>query len=311
MATNTTVTSNYVGKKAGEIIGQAFKEGDSLSKKLVTMLPNVGFKLNLRKIAYTDGTTAYACGHTPAGAISLTEKVLQPIKLKNDISVCKEDFRATWSEELLGASASNPNAPSDIMEAIQLEVLKSTAERTDNLIWNGDGNNSDEWDGFITLWGSDGDVIKAGNGLTSQVTAVTKANVDDCFDVATGAIPYAMRRQNLKMVVSPDVFDKYMKYLIENGASAGFGGNANTQAVYGRYVVESCNGLPDNTICIYDPKNLVFGTGLLADHNELSLVDEDTIPLMTGLIRGKMVYSGGCQYYNGEDIVWYLTTASN
>ena len=92
----------------------------------------------MRRIRYTDGTTAYACGHTPAGAITLNERTIEPVKLKNDLSVCKEDFRATWSEDLEGASASNPNAPSDIMEAIQMEVLSATAEATDDKIWNGD-----------------------------------------------------------------------------------------------------------------------------------------------------------------------------
>lgn len=309
MPTTTTVSSNYAGKVAGEIIGAAFKEGDTLSKGLITVAQNVNFKMNLRKIAYTDGTTAYSCGHTPAGAITLSEKVITPVKLKNDFDVCKEDFRQTWSEDLLGGSASNPNAPSDIMEAIQMEVLGDTAERTDNIIWNGLAANADEWSGFIEQFTADGDVIKHGNGLTSLGAAITKANVDDAFDAATAAIPYAMRRRSLTMIVSPDVADAYTKFLIENGAANGLGGNANTGLVYGRYNVEVCNGLPDNTIVIYEKKNLIFATGLLGDHNQISLVDEDSIGLLTGQVRGKMVYNGGCGYYNGGEIVWYLSTA--
>ena len=115
---------------------------------------------------------------------------------------------------------------------------------------------------------------------------------------------------NLLIVVGPDVADAYTKYLIENGSANGLGGNANTALVYGRYTIEVCNGLPDNTILIYEPKNLNFGTGLLADHNTFALVDEDEIGLLTGQVRGKMVYNGGCQYYNGEDIVWYLSTTT-
>jgi hypothetical protein len=308
MATTVTVNSNYAGKEAGVIIGAAFKEADSIKNGLVTMFPNVGSKLNMRKISYTDGTTAYSCGHTPAGAIVLSEKILDPVKCKNDLSVCKEDFRATWSEDSMGASAHNENAPADIMEAIQVEVLGSTGERVDDLIWNGDSGNAGEWDGFITLWDADASVIKANNGITPIGAAITKANVDDEFDKVTAAIPYALRRKDLKFVVSPDVADAYTKYLIENGAANGLGGNANTNLVYGRYTIEVCNGLPDNTIVIYEKKNLVFGTGLEADFNEMKLVDEDEIGLLTGLVRGKMVYSGGCQYYNSAEIIWYLST---
>src|SRR5690606_8403102 len=107
----TTVSSNYAGKVAGAIIGKAFKEEDTLRLRLVTIAENVNFKLNLRKIKYTDGTVKYTCGHNPAGTIVLNEKVIQPVKFKNDFDVCKEDFRQTWSEDLIGASASNPNAP--------------------------------------------------------------------------------------------------------------------------------------------------------------------------------------------------------
>ena len=310
MATTTTVSSNYAGKVAGQIIGASFKEADTVARGLVTFAQNVNYKMNLRKIAYTDGTTAYSCGHTPAGAITLSEKVIEPVKLKNDFDVCKEDFRQTWSEDLEGASASNPNAPRDIMEAIQMEVLKSTAQRTDNLIWNGDDTNSDEWDGFITLFAADGSVVKANNGIVPTGVAITKANVDDEFDKVTAAIPYALRRKDLIFLVSPDVADAYSKFLIENGAANGLGGNANTGMVYGRYSVQVCNGLADNTIVIYETQNLVFATGLLGDHNQLALVDEDEIGLLTGQVRGKMVYNGGCGYYNSEDIVWYLSTTT-
>jgi hypothetical protein len=53
-----------------------------------------------------------------------------------------------------------------------------------------------------------------------------------------------------------------------------------------------------------------MGTGLEADFNQISLVDEDEIGLLTGQVRGKMVYSGGVNYYNSEDIVWYLSTTT-
>ena len=57
-------------------------------------------------------------------------------------------------------------------------------------------------------------------------------------------------------------------------------------------------------IVIAEPKNLIFGTGLLADHNRVELKDEDEIGLQTGLVRGTMVYNAGVSYYNGAEIVW-------
>ena len=62
------------------------------------------------------------------------------------------------------------------------------------------------------------------------------------------------------------------------------------------------------TIVIFEPRNIVFTTGLLGDHNQVSLVDEDEIGLLTGQVRGKMVYNAGVGYYNSDEIVWLLTT---
>ena len=308
MPTSITSTSNYVGKAAGAIIGASFKEADTISRGLISTLENVNYQEHLRRIRYTDGTVAYSCGFTPAGAVVLNERTIAPVKLKNDLQVCKETFRNQWGDGMMGPSAHNRNLGSDIGGAIATEVLSSTAERTDSLIWTGDSTNTNEWDGFITLFGADASVIKAGSGITSSSAAVTKSNVDTEFDKATAAIPYALRRKDLIMAVGPDVADAYTKYLIENGAANGLGGNANTGLVYGRYSINVVNGLPDNTIVIYERKNLVFATGLLGDHNTFAVVDEDEIGLLTGQVRMKMVYNGGVNYYNSEDIVWYLTT---
>lgn len=304
MATTTTVTSNYNGKAAGAIIGQAFKEIDTISKGIVTIAEDVNFKLALRKIQYTNGTTAYSCGFTPAGAMVLNENTLEPKKFKNDLDVCKEDFRATWSDGIMGANASNPNAPSDIMEAIQMEVLGAMAEKLETDIWQGSDANADEFDGFITLWSADADIIKGGNGLTNPSAVVSESNVLDAYlKPALNAVPYALRRKELVVAVSPDVAQMYAFKLATAGVTNGLG-NTDFALSIGRYAIEVVNGLPDNTVAVFERKNLVFGTGLLADYNTFTLVDEDEIGLLTGKVRGKVVYAAGVGYYNPSEIVW-------
>lgn len=309
MATTTTISSNYEGKVAGSIIGASFKQADTLRLGLLTIAQNVNFKMNLRKLRYTDGTTDYSCGHTPAGAIVLSEKVIQPKKVKNDFDICKEDFRQTWSEDLEGASASNPNAPSDIMEAIQLELLSSQAEKVDDEIWSGvNATDGQIGDGLLVQWAADANVIKVGNGITSVAAATTEANVEAHLKTALAAVPTSIRRKQLTVAVSPDVFQAYSFYLISKGI-ANDGTADEKQVKFGKYMLTEVNGLPDNTIAIFEKKNVVFATGLTGDHNEISLVDEDSIGLLTGQVRGKMVYNGGVGYYNSEEIVWFLTTA--
>ena len=298
MATETNVGSNYAGKEAGEIIGKAFKEADTLAKGFVTPFQNVNYDLSLRKIELTGGKREYTCGYSPAGSITLSEKKLTPKKFKDDFSVCKEDFRAQWSEETMGASAHNDNAPKDIMDAIIVEKLAQTAEELDYNIWNGDGTNASEFDGFLKLFLADADV------LDQDIDAVTEGNVEAQIKLAIAKIPVSLRRKTVKVGVSANVAQAYSFFLISKGISNGLGGDANTTLRIGKYELVEINGLPDNTIVIAEPKNLIFGTGLVADHNEVVLRDEDEIGLLTGLIRGTMVYNAGVQYYNGEEIVW-------
>ena len=301
MPTTTTVSSNYAGRAAGEIIGQAFKAADAIQKGLITVAEDVPFKLNLRKIQYTNGTTAYTCGFAPAGAITLNEKVLEPLKFKNDFDVCKEDFRSTWSTEIMGASAANPNAPTDIMEAIQVEVLAAMSEKLGRDIWQGDDTNTDEFDGLIKQFVADSDVNKP-----TADAAVTESNVlAKYLKPALNAVPVALRSRDLTFAVSPDVFQAYMFYLNTQGVLYG-NGNQDFAVTFGRHTITEDAGLPNNTVVIFEKKNVIFATGLLSDHNTVALSDEDEVGLLTGKVRGKVVYSAAVGYYNGDDIV-YLT----
>ena len=309
MAFTTTVSSNYAGKVAGSIIGEAFKEADTLRLGFVTLAENVNDKMNLRKIRYTDGTTDYTCGFVPNGAVVLSEKVIDPKKVMNALQVCKEDFRQTWSEDSMGASADNANMAANIMEAIQLELLSSQAQILDDNIWNGlNATDGEIGDGFIPQFTADAAIIKVGNGITSVAAATTEANVEAHLKTALNAIPRALRRKEVRIGVSADVFQNYVFYLISKGI-ANDGNADNKMAKFGKYTLVELGGLADDTIICAEPKNLIFATGLQRDHNELSLVDEDEIGLLTGMVRGKLVYNGGCGYYNSEEIVWFLTTA--
>jgi hypothetical protein len=227
----------------------------------------------------------------------------------NPFQVCKETFRQTWSSDGMGASAHNDQLASDIQSAILAEVLASQAEKTDADIWTGDGSNAGEFDGFITLFTADANVIKANNGITPIGVAITETNVESELKKVLGAIPVRLRRKDLAVAVSADVFQAYWFYLVSKGI-ANTGEAGEKQVRFGKYVITEVNGLPENTITVYEKKNLLFGTGLVADHNEIRIVDEDEVGLLTGQVRGKMVYNAGVQYYNSEDIVYYLSTTT-
>ena len=299
MATTVTVTSNYAGKDAGGFFLKTFKEADALKNGAVTVYENVNYQLWLKKLATTNGRRAYTCGFDAGGSLTLTERLLAPKKFKDDFDLCKEDFRAQWGEESMGASAHNRTMNKEILDAMIANKLADNAEEFGSLIWTGDSTNEDEFDGFLKLFLADSTVIDV------DLDTVTEANVEAQIKLALASVPVALRGKNtLKVSVSADIAQFYNFFLASKGIANGLGGNANTSLVFGNYTLVVDNGLPTNTIVIADPKNLAFGTGSLGDHNTIDVVDEDSIGLLTGKVRGTMVYNAGVQYTYGSEIVW-------
>jgi len=300
MATTTTITSDYAGKVAGGLFLKTFKEADALKNGILTEYPNVNFKITLRKLQTTSGRRDYTCGHVPAGSIVLNEVVLEPKKFKDDFDLCKEDFRATWNEETMGASASNDTMNKEILDAIIADKLAQNAQDFGSIIWTGDKDDAGEFDGFLTLFAADATVIDVAG------TTITESNVEAEIKKALAAVPVALRGKNtLKVSVAADIAQAYNFYLASKGITNGLGGNANTSLVFGNYTLVVDNGLPASNIVIADPKNLAFATGAMADHNEIKVVDEDSIGLLTGKVRGTMVYNAGVTVIYGAEVVWY------
>lgn len=309
MATDLTVSSNYAGSVAGEIVGKAFKEAQTIKDGLVTVLPDIDFEVSLRKIAYENGRTNYQCGFVPEGAITLNEVKLTPKKIKNEQQICKEDLRQIWSSSQMGFSAHNDQMPADVETALLAEILGDTAEATDAQIWSGVAATSGQFGGFIPKFAADADVIKANNGITPLAAAITKSNVIAEIEKVLNAVPVAIRgKADLIMAVSSNVALAYTQALVSAGINNGLGGGDMTLQ-YGRYKLNIIDGLPDNTFVVYQKKNLYFGTGLLSDHNEVRIKDMDETDL-SGYVRFKMVYTAGVQYVNPEEIVWYLSTTA-
>lgn len=306
MATTVTVNSNYAGKEAGEITRRAFAEADTLRLNLVSPLVDIDFQVNLRQFQYSNGITGYVCGFAPTGSVTLSEKTLTPAKHKNELEICKEDLRQIWSSATMGFSAHNDNMPTDVEQALLAEILEDQATWLDDKIWTASKAAGDEFDGFLTMFGFDAGIIKAGNGITDGAAAITEANVEAELKKALAAIPKAVRRDNLRVTVSSDVFQAYWFYLVSKGIAND--GTADSKSVrFGKYEVVENNGLPANTILAYDVKNLYFGTGLLQDHNEIRIKDMDESDL-TGQIRYKQVFTAGVQYVNPSEIVFYQPT---
>ena len=298
MATGLSITTDYVGEVAGGYIAEMIKEANTISDNLITVLPNVVSPQFVRKIQTADGFVDYACGWAPAGSVTLTERQLAPKKIKQDLEFCKEEFRQLWTSIEMGFSAHNDNLPKTEQDAILLQIGKSVARKVDVDIWEGDGATGN-FDGLIPALLLDGDVVDVATPV-----AITSANVeaelgrfldaiaDEQFDspgmvygVSTNVLR-ALRRAYGTQARANGTFLKPSEFDFEGT------------------ILTEIKGLNSNTMVSYNKEQVFFGTGLLADLNEIKIKDMDETDL-SGMVRMKMVMTGGVQYAFGGKITLY------
>lgn len=298
MATTTNISTNYVGEVAGKYIAEMIKEANTISEKLVTVKPNVVSPQFVRKLETTDGFVDYACGWNPTGSVTLSERQLAPKKIKQDLDLCKEDFRQLWTSIEMGFSAHNDNLPKTEQEAILLSLGKGVARKVDSDIWEGDGLEGN-FAGLIPAFVADADVVDIATPV-----AITSANVeaelgrflDGISDVLFGA-------EGMVYGVSTNVIRALRRAY---GAQARANGTflKPSEFDFEGTILTEIKGLNANTMVAYNKEQVFFGTGLLSDLNEIRIKDMDESDL-SGIVRMKMVMTGGVQYAFGGEITLY------
>lgn len=298
MATTLNIDTNFVGEVAGEYIGKIIKEANTISDGLITVLPNLTAPQFVRKIETEAGFVDYACGWQPEGSVTLSEKELTPKKIKWDFELCKEEFRQAWTASQMGFSAHNDSLPQTEQAALLLDAGKRIARKIDVDIWNGDdatGNLS----GILPKTVGDADVIKVTGQTIDSVNV--EAELNKFLDAITDEMDAS---DDLVRGVSTNVIRALRKLYGTQARSNGTFLNPNS-AEFNGYTLTEIKALPANTMIAYRKSNVFFGTGLLADHNEIRVKDMDESDL-SGQVRMKVVLTGGVQYAYGGEIVTYI-----
>lgn len=299
MATALNVTTNFIGEVAGDYISQMIREANTINRGLVNVMPNITSPKFVRKIETDTGFIDYACGWQPEGGVTLSEKELAPKKIKWDWEFCKEDFRQLWTAQQMGFSAHNDNGlPATEQAAILADAGKRIARKIDFDIWEGDGATGN-FAGLIPAFVADVDVIDVATPV-----AITSANVEAELEKFIDAITdEVLQSSSLIMGVSTNVI-RALKKLYGTQARANGTFLKPNEAEFNGYTLTEINALNANTMVAYDKAQVFFGTGLLADHNEIRVKDMDESDL-SGQVRMKVVLTGGVQYAWGGEIVLY------
>ena len=317
MATTTSITSTYAGEFAGQYISAALLSASTIENGGITVKPNVKFKEVIKKVSTDDIVKDASCDFTATSTVTLTERVLQPEFQQVNLQLCKKDFISDWEAVQMGYSAHHdlPPAFSDFLIA---HVAAKVAQRTENSIWAGDTSTSGQFDGLTTLISTD-----AGLPAAQEVagTTVTASNVITELGKIVDAIPSTLYgNEDLNVYVSQNIARAYVRALGGFGASGlgAAGTNAmgtqwwnNGSLSFDGVKLFVANGLADNTAMAAEKSNLYFGTGLLADHNEVKVLDMSDLDGSDN-IRVVMRFTAGVQYGIVDDIVTYgITNSAN
>jgi hypothetical protein len=317
MATTTSITTTYAGEFAGKYISAALLSAMTIENGGIEVKPNVKYKEVIKKIA-TDAIVKDAtCDFTATSTVTLTEKILQPEEFQVNLQLCKKDFRSDWEAVQMGYSTFD-NLPPSFADFLLAHVAAKVAEKTEQNIWKGVTANAGEFNGFATLLSLDA-ALPTANEVAG--TTVTSSNVVAELGKIVDAIPAALYgKEDLYLYVSQNIARAYVRALGGFGAS-GLGANGtnamgtqwfnNGSLSFDGIKIFVANGLANNTAIAAQKSNLFFGTGLLADSQEVKLIDMADIDGSQN-VRVVMRFTAGVQYGIVEDIVTYgITNAAN
>jgi hypothetical protein len=302
-----SITSTYAGEFAGKYISASLLSGNTIANGLIEVKPNVKFKEVLKRVDLSGMIANASCDFTDAGTVALTERILEPKELQINLELCKTPFQSDWEAISMGYSA-HDNLPKTFSDYFIGLMAGKIAEATENSIWSGTAG-AGSFDGFATLLTAA--TLPSGQDIVG--TTVDASNVIAELGKVVDAIPSSIvNNEDLFIYASNNVFRAYKRALggfQANGQGAnGVNGLGNNQDVDVQYFdgikIVVANGLADNKMVATLKSNLYFGTGLLADHNEIKVLD------MADLDGSKNVrfiarYTAGVQIGVLEDVVFY------
>ena len=278
-----TVSPNtYAGLWSGKYVAAALLSGETLSKELITLHPNVAYKEVIRNWQNSVSIDSATCDYTDNSSITLGEYVLTTVEKQVNMTLCKNNLRTTWEAAQAGFSAFE-KLPATFEEFLLAQVAAEVAQGVELGIWK---NNTFYTGGMVQYLIDNSALVSAGSGATNGGNVV--ARLQSMLDASPAAL---YGKEGYQFYVGPLTMKAYQAAL-----SAG---NYNFQFYVGEkpmnfqgIPVTMCPGLNDSDCVLGLKSDLHFGTGLLSDYNEVKVIDMSDIDGSQN-VRTIMRFTGG------------------
>lgn len=263
------VTSTYSGEALKNYILACILGGETLSTNGISVQTNVKYKRKIKKLASTDIVQAGSCDFTATTGLTITEASLEPCEFKINEQICFEDIYQTWDSADMSAGINNENLPQSLLDAITEAYVKQFAHETEEMIWqnNYPSGNSDCFTGFLRQ-------LIDGGAQTGATSAVTVSNIVTLLNKAYALVPSCILskpKDELVIFLSHKALAMYEMNLATQGVRTSI--EAGVPTLYG-IELKAVSGLGDDDIIVIGERaNFFVGTDLMADFNEIKLID--------------------------------------
>lgn len=208
MGYNVSGLTNYVETNKDVIIRDAVLGGNIKGETLSMLRKQTGIKtserlnyLDVNPVLQADTT----CGFSAQGSTVLADRLIETARVKYNDEWCWKDLLGKFAEYQLRINANEEGLPFEA--EIMNQVVKGINKQVETLIWQGDTNDGDLINGFVT--------IAQGADSASTITGAT----------ASGATAYERILDTYMLIpeewvddavifVSPAIFRQYAQDLV-------------------------------------------------------------------------------------------------
>ena len=292
MANSYVVSSlpAYVEQRREELIAKSVMGAKTLD--FINLQTGVKGPTALNLIDFDITLQDDACGWNEEGKATLTQRIIDAKPFRVNMAVCDKNLYGTWAQYQVKVAAGKVASDLPFEQDFVNGVLNGIQERVEELIWQGDANNSGEFDGFLTILGS-----------ATTATGTTKM---DLISEAYAALPCAVAgKSDVVIFVSCATFRAWMQELV----AANLYHYDPREAADMEYLLPGANvrviavpGMADDAAVAGRLSNFFYGTDLESDMETFDLwysKDNREFRIDVSFIAGvQIAYPSEVAYYS-------------
>lgn len=305
MAKATFTPSTYAGQAAVPFVAPAILSADTIANGFVSVLENVRYKTNLRKVSGAAVGARTCTFDSPDAPLNIGDVVLTLSELQVNEEICNHELARTWAaEQMRGNYAA---VPGDYEAFLAAYLASQVAKNIEQNIWQGNYDSEgpdtpvafvyDLYDGILAQYVGGASQTNE-TTLVGAFTAATPATgVDTGIATQLAALvadlPAALLGDpDTKIFMSRKSFQLYYQFLAANSNNPVLA--TEMAKFYLGYEIITPAGFPDDTLVGSRIDNMYFGTNVLTDHTEARFID---LRNTTGADQTRivMLFDGGTQ----------------